>query len=279
MKDFYQILGVTPDAEIVVIKAAYRALISIYHPDRNSDPTTHEKSIAINEAYSVLSDPIKKDEYDKSRTSKEHNANFKGFDQKRPFASDPLEKDWSIAVDFYPNLQHEYEYLGKISWKLASAFKHQLLEEKEYQNSYLISKKIINEYLVRYFGKNKDITSYAEELISNNNISAARYLNKIVNIMGHSVDAKQVINSVNQKFPEIKSASRGDDLYRQLVKGFKYFVEHTVMDELVELHGGLVQHSFWTLKINLKIDDKNITFKDREDLRKYLVSYFSKIYT
>mgnify|MGYP000169682062 CR=1 FL=1 len=34
MKDYYAILGVTPQAEDVVIKAAYRALAQRYHPDR-----------------------------------------------------------------------------------------------------------------------------------------------------------------------------------------------------------------------------------------------------
>src|SRR5690625_5976892 len=53
--DYYQILGVIPSAETVVIKAAYRALASIYHPDKNPNPAAHEKTKAINEAYSVLS--------------------------------------------------------------------------------------------------------------------------------------------------------------------------------------------------------------------------------
>jgi len=35
--DYYQVLGVIPSAEPVVIKAAYRALVNIYHPDKNLD--------------------------------------------------------------------------------------------------------------------------------------------------------------------------------------------------------------------------------------------------
>jgi curved DNA-binding protein CbpA len=34
MKDYYVILGVLPDAEDIVIKAAYKALVQRYHPDR-----------------------------------------------------------------------------------------------------------------------------------------------------------------------------------------------------------------------------------------------------
>lgn len=92
MMDYYQILGLIPTAEAAVIKAAYRALISIYHPDRNSAASAQEKTKEINEAYSVLSDPIRKSEYDKSRISEEHNANSAAFDKTRPFETDPLEK-------------------------------------------------------------------------------------------------------------------------------------------------------------------------------------------
>ena len=35
-KDYYGVLGVTPTAELAVIKAAYKALAAIYHPDKNS---------------------------------------------------------------------------------------------------------------------------------------------------------------------------------------------------------------------------------------------------
>lgn len=34
MKDFYEILGVSPNADIIVISAAYKALVQIYHPDK-----------------------------------------------------------------------------------------------------------------------------------------------------------------------------------------------------------------------------------------------------
>ena len=35
-KDYYGVLGVTTTAELAVIKAAYKALAAIYHPDKNS---------------------------------------------------------------------------------------------------------------------------------------------------------------------------------------------------------------------------------------------------
>jgi molecular chaperone DnaJ len=66
MKDYYAILAVTPAAEDVVIRAAYKALVQRYHPDRHPGDQTeaNAKMAEINEAFSVLSDPMKRKQYD-----------------------------------------------------------------------------------------------------------------------------------------------------------------------------------------------------------------------
>ena len=72
-KDYYGTLGVISSADIVVIRAAYRALAQKYHPDRTTaDPDRATGRMAeINEAYSVLSDPAKREEYDQLRSRAE----------------------------------------------------------------------------------------------------------------------------------------------------------------------------------------------------------------
>jgi DnaJ-class molecular chaperone len=63
--DYYAILGVSPDASTRQIKAAYRRLAFQHHPDRNRDnPGSSEAMKRINEAYAVLSSPVKRREYD-----------------------------------------------------------------------------------------------------------------------------------------------------------------------------------------------------------------------
>lgn len=63
--DYYQVLGVSPEADPKTIKKAYRKLAYQYHPDRNTDrPDTADQMKAVNEAYAVLSDPAKRGEYD-----------------------------------------------------------------------------------------------------------------------------------------------------------------------------------------------------------------------
>jgi DnaJ family protein B protein 4 len=61
---YYDILGVSKDANDNEIKKAFRALSLKYHPDRNPTEDTTEKFQKIGEAYEVLSDPEKRNQYD-----------------------------------------------------------------------------------------------------------------------------------------------------------------------------------------------------------------------
>ena len=66
--DYYQILGVSEDADQDVIKKAYRKLSMKYHPDKNKgDPTAEEKFKEISNAYTILSDKESKSTYDMQR--------------------------------------------------------------------------------------------------------------------------------------------------------------------------------------------------------------------
>ena len=67
--DLYAELGVTPQAEPEVIRAAFRALAQRYHPDRQAGAPAlwAAKMVRINQAYSVLSQPEQRRAYDASR--------------------------------------------------------------------------------------------------------------------------------------------------------------------------------------------------------------------
>ena len=66
--DYYSILGVSPAAEDVVIRAAYRALMRHYHPDTNPDPEAQARAREITAAFAVLRDPVRRAEYDANRS-------------------------------------------------------------------------------------------------------------------------------------------------------------------------------------------------------------------
>ncbi|QXD15226.1 molecular chaperone DnaJ [Rhodocaloribacter litoris] len=66
MRDYYEILGVERTATAEEIKRAYRKLALKYHPDRNpDDPTAEERFKEAAEAYEVLSNPEKRQRYDR----------------------------------------------------------------------------------------------------------------------------------------------------------------------------------------------------------------------
>ncbi|XP_046576033.1 dnaJ homolog subfamily B member 4-like [Haliotis rubra] len=64
-KDYYKILNVAKGASDEDIKKGYRKMALKYHPDKNKSPGAEEKFKEIAEAYEVLSDPKKKEIYDK----------------------------------------------------------------------------------------------------------------------------------------------------------------------------------------------------------------------
>jgi molecular chaperone DnaJ len=64
-RDYYEVLGVSRDCSPDELKRAYRKLAMQYHPDRNNgDKGAEERFKEIGEAYAVLSDPQKRQQYD-----------------------------------------------------------------------------------------------------------------------------------------------------------------------------------------------------------------------
>lgn len=88
-RDYYEILGLSKDATESEMKKAYRKLAMQYHPDKNKEEDAEEKFKEISEAYAVLSDAEKREQYDRfghagidGRYSQEdifRNADFGGF--------------------------------------------------------------------------------------------------------------------------------------------------------------------------------------------------------
>lgn len=83
-REYYDILGLQPDADPQEIKKAYRRLAVQHHPDKNpGDKQAEEKFKSAAEAYAVLSDPDKRARYDRyGKAGLGGQAGFRGFDQE-----------------------------------------------------------------------------------------------------------------------------------------------------------------------------------------------------
>src|SRR5205814_7082173 len=80
-RDYYEVLGVSRDADEQQLKSAYRKLAMDHHPDRNpNDKHAEERFKEAAEAYSVLSDPQKRSAYDRFGHQGVAGAGGAGFD-------------------------------------------------------------------------------------------------------------------------------------------------------------------------------------------------------
>ncbi len=80
--EYYEVLGVKREASQQEVKSAYRRMAVRYHPDRNpDDPEAESKFKEAAEAYSVLSDPEKRAQYDRfGHRATANGGGFGGFD-------------------------------------------------------------------------------------------------------------------------------------------------------------------------------------------------------
>lgn len=100
-EDYYKILGVNRDASAADIKKAYRKLAMKYHPDHaKGDKAAEEKFKKISEAYAVLSDKEKRQEYD-TFGSEGFRQRFSQEDIFRGFNINDILREFGFGGDIY----------------------------------------------------------------------------------------------------------------------------------------------------------------------------------
>jgi hypothetical protein len=88
----YEILGVAEDADLIQISAAWKKLLTKFHPDRNpGDDSAKVQAVLINIAYDILSDPTKRLRFDKQLKQFRASRDDGGSTSKPDSASDEVE--------------------------------------------------------------------------------------------------------------------------------------------------------------------------------------------
>lgn len=116
MRDYYTILGVKPEDSERDIKKAYRRLAMKYHPDHsNGDVWAAEKFKEISEAYAVLTDPIRKAEYNRRRSFEYKNTDWRAKRKGPSFSQEDIFQDLfnrSHQSQFMQELMKEFQRRG-----------------------------------------------------------------------------------------------------------------------------------------------------------------------
>ena len=275
---YYSILGVTPDAEDIVITAAYRALAQRYHPDKwPGDLAEAQRRMAkINEAYSVLRDPTKRNEYD--RTQKDTSEYFdseesKDTDEAFSAALFEVEERWSIACNIFPDLNLYRKNLQKISTPLAFSYVMYLLECKLFNSRKEVYENMELRFLERYFGSNYNIIKFAKELIQNGRKDEAKKLNQLVDVMGENIDPHLIIANVKKNYKDnslsLIQVFKNNPIYenvRKLVEYNNYKIH--------ERDKGFMNPRTEITMISLSND--TLIFDDKYDFVKYVKDNFEK---
>lgn len=110
MKYYYRILNIREKATDDELKRSYRMLAKRFHPDVSREENAAERFADVNEAYGVLSDPVKRAEYDRL-LAKEYEARLspeKIIAQRYPSRAVAKKSDPSRQEDDYLKRQTEY---------------------------------------------------------------------------------------------------------------------------------------------------------------------------
>ena len=205
MRTYYDVLGVAADTPDVVIKAAFRALAKEFHPDRaNADTGDTDKFIEIQTAYSILSKPQSRSEYDAElrEASLIHATPLvAGGDT----AGTLVPRPWNAAPYNTGDIERICARLSLYSEALAHSFHEAYLRGECGDEPWRFAEDMEKSFFQQYFSDDPDVQSLARLLLLGSHTGAALTLNQL---MAKDADAPaKNVSSVlaailDQHFPE-----------------------------------------------------------------------------
>jgi curved DNA-binding protein CbpA len=220
MKDYYAILGVLPSIDQAALKAVYTALMKKFHPDTTQlDKSEAEvRAKEINEAYSALSDPLRRAEYDVGRRRAADSSGDYRQESARSYDGtnfgEQFLADWRIVVLHFPEVEKYRLHLRKISISLADTFQILIVTEKLAREAKEISYLLEKEFLKTYFGTNAKIHEFVIYLILNNFRDALLEINNYIRVIGTPPEKEvgSFISDIKDKFSIWEKNLKNDKL-------------------------------------------------------------------
>ncbi len=229
----YQVLGLSPQAEDVVIVAAYRALASRYHPDKFTG--TDMAMAHINAAYAVLSDPAQREDYDAlldddaalftatqamQAQALEKEARLRASElvqahdlARRKQEADTQEAQWQTALKLYPDLATLRDRLARADMSLGQSFARGMVASGEFESRKALADMLEKRYYLRTFGPSPQVVALASELMELKLPQAIAALKDYLVVVGPGGDPKLLVSRIEREFdvPRVRQSHAGGD--------------------------------------------------------------------
>ena len=210
--DYYSVLGVPENADLNLIKATFRALLKIYHPDvyKGEKTFAKQKMQEISEAYETLSDSKKRKIHDKENQKDSNNDFDTSFDHDELTRyEEQIHSDWEFALQYYPEVEGLFKSLNRINSRLGFQFKIICVETKSFETAVSVAKKIENDFFHRYFGSSQRLHKLVKTSLLKGEFALAKEANKAIGILGDAA-ANRVIEGLQEAlYGQPQSVSAG----------------------------------------------------------------------
>ncbi len=224
-QDFYQLLGVSPNASIDQIKKNYRNLSRIYHPD--SKTGNEEKMKLLSVSYRVLKDPEVRNLYDQYYNKEKNVSHFeKSFMNHQSRTS-----QW--------NQKSQYDGLNKESFDFKIRFTEKQIRETLRRNH--VSEFKIEDFL--YWCRKKRIEIYSEKALST---YFSEYLSYCSQDFNDSNFSEELNSNTNDKVSLNFSNEEIDFSFSRLIELRQMLIRTIILEKIISSY---FQSSFKNLKI------------------------------
>ncbi|MEE4238222.1 MAG: J domain-containing protein [Anderseniella sp.] len=182
-KDYFAVLGVAPQADPAVVKAAYRALAKKYHPDRQQDGEERatQRFQELQEAYELLGDEERREQYLRYRERLRQQERSSVETRYRPPIRLLLDDRWDHLVREHPELGRHHARFCFISHRLAQQFKLIVLGTQKRCSFNKVAARMERQFYRKHFSYHRDLQLLARRLANRRKRHALRELAREIN--------------------------------------------------------------------------------------------------